>query len=430
MHNIKKMIEALYSLYLKHPQISIDTRSISKHCIFFALKGENFNANEFAHTALGNGAAYAIVDEEKFVLDERCILVDSVLETLQELARYHRRKIKCPVLAITGSNGKTTSKELLYRVLQQKYKTTATKGNYNNHIGVPLTILSINAQTEFAIIEMGANHKGEIDFLCNIAMPEYGVITNVGKAHLEGFGSLEGVLKAKTELYRYIDKKNGVLFIKDNQNNLLENRAESTKFFTYGSLEKSKYKIRFIEAQPKVVVSYEDKHIKSQLIGDYNFDNIALSIAIGLHFEVDKEHIKKALESYVPTNNRSQIVKTESNTILLDAYNANPMSVEKAILTMSSVEHENKMIILGDMFELGQESKKEHIKIINLCLSHGFANVILVGELFSAVNKTSYKSYRTTKELFAKLNVVQIKDAFILIKGSRGMKLEQLVNNL
>lgn len=277
---------------------------------------------------------------------------------------------------------------------------------------------------------MGANHIGEIDFLCNIAMPEYGVITNVGKAHLEGFGSLEGVLEAKTELYRYIDKRNGVLFIKDNQNNLLEKRTEGTKFFTYGSLEKSTYKIKFIEAQPKVVVSYENKLINSQLIGDYNYDNIALSIAIGLHFKVDKEHIKNALELYVPTNNRSQIVNTASNTILLDAYNANPMSVEKAILTMSNLEHENKMIILGDMFELGHESKKEHIKIINLCLSHGFSNVILVGELFSAVNKTSYKSYRTTKELFATLNVVQIKDAFILIKGSRGMKLEQLVNNL
>lgn len=261
-------------------------------------------------------------------------------------------------------------------------------------------------------------------------MPEYGVITNVGKAHLEGFGSLEGVLQAKTELYRYIDKRNGVLFIKDNQNNLLEKRSEGTKFFTYGSLEKSTYKIRFIEAQPKVVVSYEDKHINSQLIGDYNFDNIALSIAIGLHFKVDKEDIKKALELYVPTNNRSQIVNTASNTILLDAYNANPMSVEKAIQTLSSIEHENKMIILGDMFELGQESKKEHIKIINLCLSHGFSNVMLVGEEFSTVNKTSYKSYRTTKELFENLNVVQIKDAFVLIKGSRGMKLEQLVNNL
>jgi len=427
---LDEMIEALYALYLKHPQISIDTRSISEHCIFFALKGDNFNANEFAHTALSNGAAYAIVDDEKFVLDERCILVDNVLETLQELARHHRRRIKCPVLAITGSNGKTTSKELLYRVLQQKYTTTATKGNYNNHIGVPLSVLSIPAHTEFAIIEMGANHIGEIEFLCNIAMPEYGVITNVGKAHLEGFGSLEGVLQAKTELYRYIDKRNGVLFIKDNQNNLLEKRAESTKFFTYGSLEKSTYKIRFIEAQPKVVVSFEDKHINSQLIGDYNFDNIALSIAIGLHFKVDKEDIKKALELYVPTNNRSQIVNTASNTILLDAYNANPMSVEKAIHTLSSIEHENKMIILGDMFELGQESKKEHIKIINLCLSHGFSNVMLVGEEFSTVNKTSYKSYRTTKELFENLNVVQIKDAFILIKGSRGMKLEQLVNNL
>tara|TARA_B110000977_G_scaffold198513_1_gene283539 strand:+ start:1669 stop:2943 length:1275 start_codon:yes stop_codon:yes gene_type:complete len=424
------MIQSLYSIFLKHPEISIDTRSIKKGSLFFALKGSNFNANKFAINALNEGAAFAVVDEEKYVLNDQYILVNNVLETLQNLANYHRKQLTCPVLAITGSNGKTTSKELIYRVISKKYKTSATIGNYNNHIGVPLSLLSIKLNTEFAIIEMGANHEGEIDYLCTIADPDFGVITNIGKAHLEGFGSLDGVLRAKTELYKYLDKKNGVLFIKDNQQILLENIPKKIKHYTYGQLNTSDYTIKFVKAQPNVTVSEGNNIINTNLIGDYNFDNISLSIAIGLHFGINRKQIKSALELYVPTNNRSQIIKKESNTILLDAYNANPMSVEKAVLNLRNIEHSNKVLILGDMFELGQDSKKEHINIINQCLSLGFTNVKLVGEIFSSVNHTDYEVYRDTNELITSIKHLPIKDSFVLIKGSRGLKLEQLVQYL
>lgn len=421
------MIQALYALFLKHTEISIDTRSIKKGGLFFALKGPNYNANKFAIQALDLGAAYAVVDEEKYVLDDRYILVENALETLQNLANHHRKQLTCPVLAITGSNGKTTSKELIHRVLAKKYTSSATIGNFNNHIGVPLSLLAIKLNTEFAIIEMGANHEGEIDFLCKIAEPDYGVVTNIGKAHLEGFGSLEGVLRAKTELYRYLDQKKGAIFIKDNQQILLENTPKNIKYYTYGQLNTSNYKVKFSKAQPKVTVLVEGTNVNTNLIGDYNFDNISLSIAIGIHFGVELKQIKDALELYVPSNNRSQLIETSFNTLLLDAYNANPMSVEKAVQNMRNIEHSNKVLILGDMFELGNDSKKEHLNIINQCLSLGLNNVKLVGEIFSSVNQTEYSAYKNTKELLSSLELTPIKNSFVLIKGSRGMKLEQLV---
>lgn len=424
------MISNIYNIYLEHPEICTDTRQISEACIFFALKGPNFNANEYAFEALNKGAAFAIVDEDKYVLDERFILVEDSLKCLQELAHFHRKKLHCPVIGITGTNGKTTSKELCYTVLSQKYRVTATKGNLNNHIGVPLSILSISADTEVAIIEMGANHIGEIEFLCSIAEPTHGVITNIGKAHLEGFGSVEGVIKTKTELYNFLSVKGNPIYIKDNQQILIDKLPLNCPTISYGQLDTSSYKIQSKGAQPFVKVCYDNSTIESKLIGEYNFDNIALSIAIGLEFEVKIEQIKEAIENYSPTNNRSQLLKTNTNTILLDAYNANPMSIEKAIQNMVQIEHHSKVMILGDMFELGSESEKEHLNIITNCLDSGIQKVYLVGELFNKYNASEFTSLNTAAELIIELKKNPVNDSFILIKGSRGMKLEQVVEYL
>ena len=424
------IITKLYDRYLQNPKICTDTRKISKGCLFFALKGTHFNGNEFAEEAIKKGASFAIVDDKSYAIHDRHILVKDALATLQELARFHRKKLKCKILGITGSNGKTTSKELCLLVLKKKYKTLATSGNLNNHIGVPLTILSIGTDTEIAIIEMGANHINEIEFLCGIAKPDYGVITNIGKAHLEGFGSIEGVLKAKTELYRYLATKNAPVFIKDNDYVLINNIPKECPTIRYGELEDSNYIIKSKGAEPFVKILFNETQIQSQLIGDYNFDNIALSIAIGMEFGVEKIDIKDAIESYVPSNNRSQIIKTKANTILLDAYNSNPMSLEKAIQNLENIKHKKKVLILGDMFELGEETIIEHQKIIHQCLKSGVANLLLVGEIFNAINKTNYASFENTSDLVELLKTQKIEDSFILIKGSRGMKLEQLVNYL
>jgi len=424
------MISNIYHIFLQHPEVCIDTRQTSVGCIFFALKGPNFNANEFALDALNNGAAYAIVDEEKYVLDERFILVQDSLKCLQELAKFHRKKLTCPVIGITGTNGKTTSKELCYAVLSQKYNVTATKGNLNNHIGVPLSLLSISTDTEIAIIEMGANHLGEIEFLCSLAEPTHGIITNIGKAHLEGFGSVEGVIKTKTELYKFLSEKRAPIFIKDNQQILIDKLPLNCQAISYGQLESSSYKIQSKGAQPFVKVNVEGNTIDSKLIGEYNFDNIALSIAMGLEFGINIKQIKEAIENYTPTNNRSQLLETKTNTILLDAYNANPMSIEKAIQNMVQIEQDSKVMILGDMFELGEESEKEHINIINNCLNSGVQTIYLVGELFNKYNASSFLSFETTAELIVELKKHPVKDAFVLIKGSRGMKLEQVVEYL
>ena len=424
------MMKQLYNRYLQNPKICTDTRKITEGCIFFALKGPHFNGNEFAKEALKKGASYAVVDDELYAIDDRYILVKDALTTLQELARFHRKELKCKVLGITGSNGKTTSKELCLQVLKKKYNTLATSGNLNNHIGVPLSILSIGTDTEIAIIEMGANHINEIEFLCGIAQPDYGVITNVGKAHLEGFGSIEGVLQAKTELYRYLATKDAPVFVKDNDYVLIDKIPKECPIIRYGELKDSNYIIKSNGAQPFVKVLLNETQIQSQLIGDYNFDNIALSIAIGMEFGLETIDIKEAIESYVASNNRSQIIKTNANTILLDAYNSNPMSLEKAIQNLENIKHENKVMILGDMFELGEETNIEHQKIIDQCLKSGVSNVFLVGKIFNAINNTKYTSFDNTGDLVKLLKTQAIEDAFILIKGSRGMKLEQVVDYL
>lgn len=424
------MITDLYDQYLQNPKICTDTRKITLGCLFFALKGPHFNGNEFAKEALNKGASYAIVDDEFYVTDDRYILVKDSLTTLQELARFHRNQLKCKILGITGSNGKTTSKELCLHVLKKKYNTMATLGNLNNHIGVPLSILSITSDTEIAIIEMGANHINEIEFLCGIAKPDYGVITNVGKAHLEGFGSLEGVLKGKTELYRYLATKNAPVFVKDNDYKLIDKIPEECRIIRFGELKNSNYIIQYNGAQPFVEVLLNNIQIQSQLIGDYNFDNIALSIAVGIEFGVESIDIKEGIESYVPSNNRSQIKKTNTNIILLDAYNSNPMSLKKAIQNLENIKHENKIMILGDMFELGEETNIEHQKIIDQCLKSKVSNVFLVGKIFNAINNSSYTSFDNIENLITLLKTQSIEDAFVLIKGSRGMKLEQVVDYL
>ena len=424
------MIANLYDEYVQNPKICTDTRKISSGCLFFALKGSHFNGNKFAKEALDKGASCAIVDDELYATDERYILVEDSLITLQELARFHRKQLKCKILGITGSNGKTTSKELCLQVLKKKYNTMATSGNLNNHIGVPLSILSITSDTEIAIIEMGANHINEIEFLCGIAEPDYGVITNVGKAHLEGFGSIEGVLKAKTELYQYLATKNAPVFVKDNDYKLIDKIPDECRIIRFGELKNSNHIVQYNGAQPFVKVLLNEIQIKSQLIGDYNFDNIALSIAVGMEFGVESIDIKEGIESYVSSNNRSQIKKTNTNTILLDAYNSNPMSLKKAIQNLENIKHKNKIMILGDMFELGEQTTIEHKKIIDQCLKSGVSNVFLVGKIFNAINNTNYTSFDNILDLITLLKTQSIEDAFVLIKGSRGMKLEQVVDYL
>lgn len=415
IYNMK--IEHLYQLYKQFYLVDTDTRTIRKDTIFFALKGDNFNGNTFAEKSLKEGAKYAIVDEEKYVTSEKIILVKNCLQTLQELASYHRKQLKIPFIALTGSNGKTTTKELITSALEKKYKITATKGNLNNHIGVPLTLLSVNPKTEIAVIEMGANHQKEIDFLSKIIAPDFGYITNFGKAHLEGFGGVKGVIKGKSELYDYLRENGKKAFINQNDSLQIKNSKgiETIPFFK---------NLSFLKANPFVSISYKNLTINSNLIGDYNYNNIAVAVTIANYFNVDDNLIKDAIESYEPKNNRSQIIKRKFNQILLDAYNANPSSMEAALSNFSKIKNFNKTVILGDMFELGDSTNEEHQKIAEMAEKLKFNNVFLVGKFFNQVQteRKIFQDFNTLKDFLIKN---PLKNQYILIKGSRGMQLER-----
>lgn len=422
-------IEQLHMLFLKHPSVSTDTRKIAENDLYFALKGDNFNGNAFSKLAIENGASYCIIDEEDFAFNEQCILVEDVLQTLQELARFHRKYLNLPIIALTGSNGKTTTKELIHAVLSRKYKTSATVGNLNNHIGVPLTLLKMTQDTELGIVEMGANHPKEIEFLCNIAFPDYGLITNFGKAHLEGFGSVEGVIKAKSELYDHLIAHKKTIFVNSNDAIQLE-KSRGTTTLSFGQNKTDDFIIHFKSAQPEVAITYNNNKINSQLIGEYNFNNISVAVALGAYFKVDDHEIKEAIENYVPKNNRSQIVEKGNIKIILDAYNANPSSMTVALENFGKLEVENKIAILGDMFELGQDAKKEHIAIAELANSLNISKVIFIGENFHQAIPDTNETYKSFNHFKTDFNLETLNHATLLIKGSRGMALERILDLL
>lgn len=425
-------IKDLYAIYLQQSEICTDTRRITKACLFFALKGDNFDGNAFAEQALNSGAAYAIIDNPTYQTGDKTIVVNEVLSTLQQLANYHRKQLTIPFIGITGSNGKTTTKELINSVLSVKFKTYATLGNLNNHIGVPLTILAIDKSIEIAIIEMGANHQQEIAALCNIAEPECGLITNVGKAHLEGFGGFEGVKKGKGELYDFLKKTGGLAFVnRDNphlQKMAADRQIEQASYYSTNS--DSPLKGGMIENDPFLVIDWladsERHRVKTHLTGPYNLENILAAIAFGRHFGLSAEEINEGISSYHPGNNRSQITKTEKNVLICDYYNANPSSMNAALDNFSTLSAEKKGIILGDMFELGNESSTEHQTIAERVQQISADVKILIGEHFSACQTQDSLAFKTTDEAAEYFRSNPISKATILIKGSRGMKLEQL----
>lgn len=435
--------EQLYQIYSKHPVISTDTRKIAPGSLFFALKGDKFDANAFAGQAIAAGAAYAIIDNAAYRLDEQYILVDDVLTALQDLARHHRRQLNIPVVGLTGTNGKTTTKELINAVLSQHFNTYATQGNLNNHIGVPLTILSINATHEAAVIEMGANHQKEIGLLCTISQPTHGLITNVGKAHLEGFGGVEGVKKGKGELYDYMKATNGITFVNSDSADLVAMQyARSLKnVVMYGSIDlENLVSGQLTENSPYLSLQWtnnqtgESYDVKSQLTGAYNLDNILAAICIGVYFKLKPEQINAGISGYQPKNNRSQITQTATNTLICDYYNANPSSMFVAIENLGKLTAKRKVLVLGDMFEMGQESAAEHAAVIRKALDTEVDEVIFIGGEFGSQKSEigsrkpdTVKFYVTVEQAIAALRDEPIKDSTVLIKGSRGMALERLV---
>ena len=421
-------IERLHELFIQFPDPCTDTRKITENCIFFALKGDNFDGNKYASQALEKGAAYAVIDTEKYAISDKYILVDDVLKTLQKLANYHRILYKTRIIGLTGSNGKTTTKELIYSILSKKYRTIATKGNLNNHIGVPLTLLSIKQNTEIAVVEMGANHLKEIEFLCSLVQPDFGYITNFGKAHLEGFGSEEGVIKGKSELYDYILSNDKVVFL--NADDPIQNEKLSTYIKKYGfSTDKDPYYIiKFLGANPFVKIQVEDTVIQSQLIGSYNFTNCSAAILMGKYFNIALTDVKKALENYAPQNNRSQIMEKNGHQIVMDAYNANPTSMQAALMSFSTMGVKNKLVFLGDMFELGKTAAIEHQNIADLAGQLNFESVFLIGENFykTTTSLKKFKSFEAVTHYLKEHSLSPKKN--ILIKGSRGMALERILD--
>lgn len=420
-------IQELHRIFLDSPIISTDTRKISENSLFFALKGDNFNGNEYAKEAISKGARYAIVDDINYHLQEKTILVNNTLETLQKLANLHRKSSSAKIIALTGSNGKTTTKELINAVLSKRYKTVATKGNLNNHIGVPLTLLNITPDTEFAIIEMGANHKLEIEFLCTIAEPDFGYITNFGKAHIEGFGSAEGVIIGKTELYQFLMGHNKTIFYNGDDDIQREKLATYSNTFGFSQQNPELYKIKNLGANPFVALESNGTKIHSSLIGNYNFTNCCAAVLIGHYFKIPLSDIKSAIENYQPQNNRSQIIHKNNNQIILDAYNANPTSMKAALENFTSMDGKNKIVFIGDMFELGETAALEHQEIADLASTSNFDSVFLIGENFYKTQSPLLK-FRSFNDLSEYLKNNTPKDGTILIKGSRGMALERILD--
>lgn len=422
--------EQLYSLFQQYPQVTTDSRKVMPGGLFFALKGENFDGNRFALQALEKGAAYAIVDDKNLPKNERLMLVQDVLLSLQRLAALHRSKMKATVVAITGSNGKTTTKELAAAVLEKKYNTLFTQGNLNNHIGVPLTLLRMRPETEMAVVEMGANHLGEIRRLCQLASPHFGLITNIGKAHLEGFGSFTGVINAKTELYTYVDDHHGRLFV--NQDNpLLKTLSQHSTRFTYGKGTDADVYGELIALNPYIHLIWEYKGMQSSLqtkmIGAYNMENILAAIAIGCYFGVEKEEIEAAVQEFTPRDNRSQLIDTGNNRIIADCYNANPVSMVEAIDNVEKICNQKPVYILGDMLELGQESEAEHAAILKKLTDLDAGQVYLVGHEFGKVYRgDDWHWFARVEDMISQLKKNPLRKQEILIKGSRGIQLEKL----
>jgi len=427
-------IEQLYSIYKQYPSVQTDTRKLKQGDIFFALKGPSFNGNEFAQQALAAGAAYAVIDEKAFKTSDKTILVSDTLTTLQQLAKYHRQQFnvspaggQVPFIAITGSNGKTTTKELVYAVLSSEFKTYTTQGNLNNHIGIPLTILSVRPDAEMAVIEMGANHQKEIEDYCKYTLPTHGIITNAGKAHLEGFGGVEGVRKGKGELFDYLRAHNGTAFVMWDYDYLQTMSKGIKEIIRYGTKE-ADITGTVLKSEPFLEVSIEKgatlKEIRTQLVGDYNLPNVLVAVAIGKYFKVSDEKIKNAIETYSPSNSRSQLLRKGDNEIILDAYNANPSSMKAAIENFAHMHYASKVLMLGAMAELGTESLEEHKNIIELIQKHPWKEVVLVGGDFCKIEHP-FISFANSSEAANWLKKMNFHNTALLIKGSRSMQMEK-----
>jgi len=425
-------IKALHQLFLKSSGICTDTRQIVPNTIFFALKGANFNGNQFADQALKENVNFVVVDDPTVVKSDRFILVKDTLKTLQDLGNYHRKQFNLPVIGITGSNGKTTSKELIGSVLSQKYNVLMTQGNLNNHLGVPFTLLKLDETHEIAIIEMGANKPGDIKELAEIAEPTHGIITNIGKAHIEGFGSLQGVINTKTELYNFVEYTQGQIFYNTDDAILNKELPANIECIGYGkSVGKISGKLKALTPFVELAwqkENYESPVISTQLVGKYNFTNFLAAICIGNYFDVEPIAINYALTNYAPSNNRSQVTKTERNTLIVDCYNANPSSMASALESFFEIDAKHKLVILGDMLELGNISESEH-KNIAAILAQKSTEVILVGHEFKNIG-SDFQTYLTVQELTSHIDLSQVRDTLILLKGSRGIKLEALIEKL
>ena len=422
----------LYDLFIHNPQITTDSRNCPKGSIFFALKGDKFDGNQYAGKALASGCVYAVIDNPDYYIGERTILVDNVLKTLQQLAHHHRKVLGLPIIGITGTNGKTTTKELLAAVLSTKFNLLYTEGNFNNHIGVPLTLLRLTHDHEMAVIEMGASHPGDIKELVDIVHPNYGIITNVGRAHLEGFGSFEGVIRTKGELYDYIRRSKGKIFIKK-ENEYLQSIAKGIEQITYGNGDDAFASGQVVSCDPFVVFKWQHQGqlhtVETHIIGSYNLDNVLAAVAVGRFFKIPAERISRAIAAYEPTNNRSQFKKTDNNELIIDAYNANPSSMKVALDNFITMPVQPKAIILGDMRELGPTSDELHAEVVAQIKKGQFDKVFLCGEHFSKVGK-EFSPFATTEAMVEELRKQPLKGYHILIKGSHSMGLEKLADIL